>query len=301
MGYTGWDPGSYDSYSTTVATKSRADIFTKSGLDEYLDPLKFKIRESRDSTANPESTPIIIASDVTGSMGGLAEQIIKRDLGIIMGEIYNRVPVSNPHILVAAVGDSQAGDRAPFQATQFESDISIASQMEKFFIEGGGGGNRGEQYILAWYFAAFRTECDAILKRGKKGYLFTIGDEAPLLTLTKNEVKKYFGDDIQDDIKAEDLLDIVKQNWHVFHIIVKPHGRFTHDPKYWEDLLGDGVIILQDNSALGEVIVSTLQVVNGADKDAVAASWSGSTALVVADALKSITTTGADSDEVVAL
>ena len=300
MGYTGWSPSTYDSYAKATSTKSRAAIFTSSSIDEYLDPKKFTVRESRDSTANPSSTPIIIGVDVTGSMGSLAEQIVKRDLGTIMGEIYTRLPVPNPHILASAIGDAQAGDDAPFQATQFESDISIADQMEKFYIEGGGGGNRGESYLLAWYFAAYRTDCDAIIKRGKKGYLFTVGDEAPLTTITKDEIENYFGDKIQDDIKGEDLLDIVKQNWHVFHIVVKPHGRFTHDPKYWTDLLGDGVIVLQDNSALGEVIVSTLQVVNGEDVDAVASSWSGSTAVVVRDAIKGLVKAG-ENEDIVAL
>lgn len=296
MGYTGWDPGGYTSYAKTTAAKPRAAIFTSSGMDPDLDPKNFKVRESRDSTTNPSSTPIIVGVDVTGSMGSLAEQIVKRDLGVIMGEIYDRKPVSDPHILVAGIGDSAAGDRAPIQATQFESDIGITKQIEKVYIEGGGGGNNGEQYILAWYLAGYRTDCDAITKRGQKGFLFTVGDENPLPVLTKAEIEKYFGDTVQDSIKAEDLLDIVKQNWHVFHIIVKPHGRFTHQPDKWIELLGDGVIILQDNSALGEVIVSTMQVINGADKAAVANSWSGSTSLVVADAIKGLVKAGDGGD-----
>lgn len=300
MGAGSWDPGTYASYSAPLRSKSTSAIFTSHKLDDYLNPLKFTVRESRDSTVNPASTPIIIASDVTGSMGSLAGQIIKNDLGTIMKEVYDRKPVTDPHILISAVGDTFY-DRAPFQATQFEADISIAAQMEKFFIEGGGGGNSGESYIAAWYFAAYRTAVDSFAKRGKKGFLFTIGDEAPLLTLKKEHIKNFFGDDVQGDMAASDLLDIVRQSWNVFHIQVAPHGRWTHDPSFWRDLIGQGLILLEDTSKLGEVIVSTMQIVEGSDHKAVANSWSGDTSIVVSKATKDIVRGTVDAGEIVAL
>jgi hypothetical protein len=300
MGYSSWNPSSYDSYSSTIRSKSTAEVFASRNMDRYLDPLKFKNRESRDSTANPLSTPIILASDVTGSMGRLATQIIKNDLGTIMGEIYDRKPVTDPHILVAAVGDTYY-DSSPFQATQFEADISIAAQMEKFYIEGGGGGNSGESYIAAWYFAAFRTETDSFAKRGKKGYLFTIGDEAPLLTLPASHIKKFFDDTVQADMDAKNLLDIVRQSWNVFHIQVAPHGSWTHDPQRWRDVIGQNLILLEDSSKLGEIIVSTIQIVEGSDHKTVASSWSGDTSIVVAKATKDVVRGTSESDALVTL
>ncbi len=60
----------WDSYSTAnFSGKSRSQIFTASTMDKDFDPALIQLRESRDSADNPASTPIIIGSDVTGSMG----------------------------------------------------------------------------------------------------------------------------------------------------------------------------------------------------------------------------------------
>lgn len=66
MGNSTWDPGTYRNYSTSVASKSTAAIFTHTGgCHADLDPTKFAVRESVDSPANPESTPVIIGVDET--------------------------------------------------------------------------------------------------------------------------------------------------------------------------------------------------------------------------------------------
>lgn len=291
MGGTRWSDGDWATHTASTSTKTRAEIFTSSHLVDALNPLKFTVRESCDSAANPNSNPIIIASDVTGSMGELAEQIIKTDLGKVMSEIYDRKPVADPHILCAAIGDTYF-DEAPFQATQFEASIALAEQMKSFYIEGGGGGNAGESYLTAWYFAAYRTKCDAMIKRGRKGYLFTVGDEAPLPLLPKEHVKRCFGDDVEADLRAADLLALLTPNWHVFHLIVKP---VAHQPvvKAWRDLLGQNAMQVSDPTKMGEVIVSAMQVIEGEDIAKVTGSWSGDTSIVVRDAVGSLAKSGA--------
>jgi hypothetical protein len=56
-------------------------------------------------------------------------------------------------------------------------------------------------------------------------------------------------------------------------------------------VLGERALLLTDHTKLAEVIVSTIQVVEGANVDHVADSWDGSTAVVVRDAIRSLTTT----------
>ena len=49
--------------------------------------------------------------------------------------------------------------------------------LGRIVLEGGGGGQMTESYELAMYFMARHTAIDCFEKRGRRGYLFIIGDE----------------------------------------------------------------------------------------------------------------------------
>jgi len=288
MGGTTYSSKDWDSYRTTVSAKSTDEIFKKRGMDSSLDPKNIHIRESRDSDVNPISTPIIAALDVTGSMGVLARQIATKGLGMIFEELLKRKPVIGPQFAFMGVGDVNF-DTAPLQVSQFESDTaSLVPQLESLFLEGGGGGNRYESYNLPWYFAATRVVHDSFNKRGKKGYLFTIGDEEVPPDLGENQISAVFGQGAS--ISNKDLLDLVSTNWNVFHIMVEQgsHMRYSKQEveKSWKYLLGQRAILLSDINNLSEVIVSAIEMNEGIDKSSVINSWkSKDTQLVVAKAL----------------
>lgn len=289
MGSSRWSASDWQTHTTRTASQSRQQIFSQSNLHDDLDPKKITVRESVDSDQNPNSTPIILASDVTASMGVLAETIIRKDLGLIMGSVYDRKPVPDPHIMCMAVGDAFV-DTAPLQVTQFEADIKLADQMKNIWLEGGGGGNGGESYSLVWYFAHHRTRCDSQIKRGKKGYIFTIGDEAPHEMITNMQIKNVFGDNVEGHVHTKALLETISLSWEVFHLIVNPS--YPQAVTSWRDLLGERAIEIPDHEAMGEVIVSTMQIIEGADPDTVAKSWSGDTSLVVANATRNLVSRG---------
>lgn len=291
MGSSRWDPDAWSTHASATVGKSAADIFSRDSVSDDLDAKNIKFRESVDSPANPASTPIIIGVDVTGSMGILAENIVRRGLGVVMQGIYDRKPVSDPHIAIMAIGDAYI-DSHPLQVTQFEASIVLADQMQDIYLEGGGGGNQGESYLLAHYFAALRVKADSMMKRNRRGYLFTIGDEAPLPTLTAGQIRKHLGDGAQADMSAVDLLHAAQQSWEVYHLIVSPVPQQPVVEK-WTELLGERAVRVSDVDKLSEVIVSLIQVNEGADASAVAASWSGDTALVVAAATRGVTRGGA--------
>ena len=292
MGGSRMDPQDWQKIASQNSTKSQQQIFTSRSMDPDFDPrnLKNGVRESCDSTANPASTPIILAVDVTGSMGILAEQIAKNALGVLVQEIYDRVPVTDPHVLVAAIGDVKC-DSAPLQVTQFEADVVLVEQLQRLYIERGGGGNGGESYNLVWWFAANHTKADAITKRGRKGYLFTVGDERVHSFLTPYEVSSVFGDTsvIEKPISTEDLFTMVSRDWEVFHLVVEESSaaRSEGSLDQWQGILGERALRLIDHTKLAEVVVSTIQVNEGANKAAVIGSWDGSTALAVKAALDS--------------
>ena len=266
MGHGNWSASDWDRHARYAAGRSRAEIFGARYLDPALDPARMKggVRESVDSAENPEATPIIVTCDVTGSMGITAEVIVKQGLGVIMQGIYDRRPVSDPHVLIGATGDVFC-DTAPLQVTQFEADMRLVEQTRRLFLEGGGGGNGGESYNAAWYFAVVHTRCDAILKGRRKGYLFTIGDEPPHEALPRQAVQRVFGDRVERDLTSRELLAAVSRHWEVFHLLVNPG---SYPTGRWDALLGERLRPVHDLERLGEIVLHTIEANEGMARSA---------------------------------
>jgi hypothetical protein len=313
MGHGSFTSSSWSSFSRAhTAGKTTSAIFTKHAIDADLDPAQVAIRESCDGPDHPEATPISIFFDVTGSMGEIPSYFVKEGLRTVFEEIYARKPVSDPQIQIGAIGDvdhsnechgghghsrtgwgAGHGDRSPLQVSQFESDIRVAEQLIKIHLEGNGGGNMNESYTLAWYFAAMKTKLDSLIKRGKKGYLFTIGDEFPPAKLTAEQLKKVFGPGEYTDLTAEQLYQMASEKFHIYHIFVEQGSYKSMQEEIRVSFskigLGENVLPLSDYTKLGEVIVSAIEQNEGKDAEAVAASWSGGTSLVVRHAMGGLT------------
>ena len=242
--------------SATYKTMAATQIFHEYRLNEEMD-IKSKIRECCENEEHPETYPIIVALDVTGSMGSVPERLIKHDFPEMVKKIVDG-GVECPQICFIAVGD-HVYDRAPFQAGQFEANDQL---MEKWltstYLEGGGGPELGESYSLAWYFAARHTSCDAF-KRGQKGLLVTIGDETTNSVYPKEALNKIFGDGAQADMTSQEMLKEAQEKWNVYHINVQTYtGQRKSVKDGWNDLLGDRVIEVPagDNSSISDVIAS---------------------------------------------
>lgn len=264
------------------------DLYHSRQMRPNLNPYGVKYRESCDSMDNPASTAIIFGLDVTGSMGYLSETIAKGALNRTMLEIYDKVPVTNPHIMFQAIGDSRT-DEAPLQTTQFEADIRIAEQLLDVYFEGRGGGNGGESYLLSWYFADQHTKIDCYEKRREKGFLFTIGDERCHKILTKSEIKRVFGDNSFHDYSAEALFEKASRKYEIFHIVMKAGAyQSQNSGEDWKQLIGSRAIELDpdDLDVLPQIFVSLMQAVKGKEISEITAQWSGKAANVVKAVLK---------------
>lgn len=299
MGGGAWTAQDWRAYSSThISGKSATSIYSKSSIAPEFDPKGIKLRESRDSADHPSSNAIIIGLDVTGSMGDILKGVSEK-LGVLVGEILDRKPVTDPQIMFCAIGDAMC-DSYPFQVTQFESDIRIAEQLTQLYFEQGGGGNSFESYPLAWYFAANHTSIDCFEKRGKKGFLFTMGDDCFPPLITKLEVSEIFGDDIPESIQTGALLSQVNRKYEVFHLVLDRDNRWyggdTSQIAKWRDLMGERVIKVKDYTKIPEIIVSILEVMGGKDVETVADSWDGSTAIVVKDSLNGLTSSTSKSE-----
>lgn len=235
--------GSY-SYTRDVARKaanaavSREEVFAQKKMSEAMN-ICGKVRECCDSEEHPNTFPIVIALDVTGSMGRIPYELCTQSFPKIMQRIME-AGVKDPQVCFVGIGD-QYSDDAPIQVGQFEaSDDLLDKWLKNIWLEGGGGGNNGESYQLAWYFAAHHVNADAFSKRNVRGALITIGDEPTHRSIDTGEVRKLFGDSVERDITADGLLLEASVKWHVWHINLKDWAGMSPETQSgWKNILGE--------------------------------------------------------------
>jgi hypothetical protein len=241
------------------ATKSVHEIFKQQTINSSMNPHGVKIRESRDSIEHPNSLSIILALDVTGSMGSIPHHLVKQGLPNIMGNIMQQ-GIKDPQLLFLAIGDHEC-DQSPLQVGQFESsDALLDKWLTDVYLEGGGGGNPGESYLLAWYFAGFHTAIDCFEKRKQKGFLFTIGDEPTLPSVPAKALKGIMGDGQYSNSSAVELLDKAREFYLVYHLHIRETaaGGIQSTIDGWRQLMGQNLIVIDRHetvsSAIAEIV-----------------------------------------------
>jgi len=243
-------------------SKSVNDTFKQNKLRQIhkeMDPKNALLRESRDSEVHPNSIPVILSLDVTGSMGRIPEYLVKDGLPKMMANIIQK-GIPDPQVLFLAVGDATCDDY-PLQVGQFESgDEELDLWLTRTYMESGGGGNFGESYSLAWYFAANHTVTDSFEKRGHKGFLFTIGDEPCLSSITPSAIEGIMGKRTQATLTDKELLAAAQEKYEVFHLHVMEGSAGSRSLSYWKELLGQNCIEVKDHrkisDIIGEIVVS---------------------------------------------
>lgn len=292
MGYSKWSDDAYTNISSSYVGKSADAIFSKSAMSDML-PVNITVRESRDSDAHPNSLAVMIFLDDTGSMGRIPEDIVKNELGTLMNTIIDN-GVNDPQILFGAINDHNTYVKAPIQLGQFESG---AEDLDKWLkgvsIQGGGGGQDMESYLLAWIIAGRHTSIDCFEKRNEKGFLFTIGDEASWDSVSADKLKSILGYTQAEDVTDCQLLEEAQRLYNVYHIHVN-EASYRDDPRvigYWKKMLGERLIILNDYHAICATIATLIAVQHGVDMAKVVSRFDAHTANMVTTALATVTTT----------
>lgn len=253
MGSGAWSSDAYSSRvrnlgfasADSLASSSVNQVYKSRRLDPMLNPHGV-IRECCDSEEHPNTIPVILALDVTGSMGSACTMCAAK-LDEIMTKLYSEV--QDVQFMMMGIGDL-AYDDAPIQATQFESDIRILDQTTKTYFEGGGGGNNFESYTAAWYFGLHNTKLDC-WNRGRKGIIITLGDEPLNPYLPKKPLNKALGGTEQADVDTDKLYREVCEKFDVYHIAItnnSSYWRYKDEIKNsWGELLGQRLFVAESD------------------------------------------------------
>jgi hypothetical protein len=144
--------------------------------------------------------------------------------------------------------------------------------LTDIYLEGGGGGNAGESYLLAWYFAGKHTSIDCFEKRKQKGFLFTIGDEPILDSIPKSKIREIMGDGQYETYDAKVLLDAARKMYNVYHIHIKETASGSRQQVIdgWKQLMGDNLIVAERHEDVAELISGI--VTKGSRKEVVGVS-----------------------------
>ncbi len=280
MGSGSFTASSYAMYSTSLGrsydvTSGRVSgqSYTKRQLDKSLDPREFTVRECVNSDEHPNTIPVILALDVTGSMGSACKETAEA-LGVIITDLYKKY--KDIEFCVMGIGDL-AYDDAPIQMSQFESDVRIAEALDKIYMEHGGGGNKYESYTAAWYMGLYRTKLDCFDKQGRKGIIITMGDETLNPYLPVTELNNVINGTEQANIETSELYKEVCKKFDVYHIDIE-HGykseEWSNDiRKSFEKYLGDHFKTSSVNGLSSTIVDCISNSVDNTVNDSSEISW----------------------------
>lgn len=249
MGYGRYSVREFEEYTRSVGKvysestgRVSNQVFKSTRLNKALDP-KNVIRECVNDKNHPNTVPIILALDVTGSMGCACQETAEA-LGVIMKNLleFYKDTAYDLEFCMMGIGDLDFDD-APVQMGQFESDVRFARDLDNIYMEHGGGGNDFESYTAAWYMGLYHTRLDAYDKQGRKGIIITMGDEPLNPYLPGHRLKSVTGDDVQNDVMTDKLYEDAVKKFDIYHINVL-HG-FRMDASVmdsWKEVLSENAL-----------------------------------------------------------
>lgn len=251
------------SITDSFVDSSTQSTFKATRMSDKLNPYNV-VRECCENEEHPNTIPIILGLDVTGSMNRACKACIDglNDTILKLYENYKDVEIA-----IAGIGDF-SWDRSPFQLSQFESDSRIADNLFDLYIENGGGGNSWESYTALWYAGLHHTKLDC-WRRGQKGILISMGDEICNPVLPKEAIQRIFGDVVQSDIETEALLKEVKEKYDVYHIAITNNSSYDRYEKgiksSFGNLLGQNLIIATSDElpkVISQIVENTINLSN---------------------------------------
>lgn len=250
--WAGYDFASARSAYRDVIDRSYDDAIKKGvGANECVPE---KIETSAES-------PLIIACDVTGSMGEWPQTIFSK-LPYLEHEGQEYLG-DDFQISFAAIGDGPVGDRYPIQIRPFVRGAQLKDELASLIVEGGGGGNAEEGYDLCALYYAENCSCPGAIR--KPIFIF-IGDEGIYSYVDKAYAKEWCHVDLKERLEPKAVFERLKEKFSVY-IIRKPYNCSGNSSSasndriqnQWVEFLGeDHVVSLPDPKRVVDVIFGIL-------------------------------------------
>ncbi|MFA5166206.1 MAG: hypothetical protein WC449_02785 [Candidatus Paceibacterota bacterium] len=227
-------------------------VFNGQSLHKDLNPFMRDIRCEH-------KNPIVVAVDVTGSMGDWTK-IIYDKLPMFWGEMDKNAYLPDPSICIVGVGDAYS-DQAPLQVCDFAQGQAIDEEIAKLYLEGGGGGQSSESYeLMAHYFSA---HCD--ISRSELSFFFLLEDEGVYPKLKRKQVEEVIGESLPSDIPSEEIFQKISARFNFF-VLHKPYDGGSDDAvcKKWKSLIGERFIELKDPKACVDDMLGIISMISQA-------------------------------------
>lgn len=251
--------GYYDRVYVNSDTSSNSNNEFKNNqdLNPSLDPKNYKEK----NLISKGRSPIVFALDITGSMGEWVK-IIYDKFPMFYGQIMQHEYTFDPTVSFCAIGDAECSN-VPLQVSEFSNSLNIDDNINKLFLEGGGGGNLRESYELAAQF--YLENCELV--NHEFPFLFITGDEAFFNEITKANVEKILGRKIEKNLNSREVFKLLKKKFNIFHLrktfenVEKEKGMY----RQWADTLGqERVLSVNSPKACIDVILGSLAITTGA-------------------------------------
>lgn len=198
--------------------------------------------------------PLVIACDVTGSMGAWPATIFSKLPYLeLEGKEYLGETME---ISFAAVGDIH-GDNYPLQVREFVNGTKLEQELKALVVEGGGGGSSEESYDVA---AKYYTENVEMPNAVRKPIFIFIGDEGLYSNLTVADAEKHAKVKMEKNIDIKHIIEDLKKRYSVY-VVRKSYSPVMEREiqAQWEELLGgDHICPLQDAGRVVDVIFGIL-------------------------------------------
>jgi hypothetical protein len=201
--------------------------------------------------------PIVVAIDVTGSMGDWSK-IIWDKMPMFYGQLLIQGYLKDPSLSFAAIGDAMC-DKAPLQVCDFAQGNELDEWLSKIWLEGGGGGQHFESYELAAYFYARHTT----LQKPTLPFFFFTGDEGFYPAIKAPTIQNHFGDASSETMLAKTAFAELKEKFNVF-LLHKDYGvRDKVIVDQWSEVLGkERILVLPEPKAVVDVMLGAIALMS---------------------------------------